>query len=137
MLSLFLTTVSNPSKKYTAHEHIDLRISSAESVHTNSGQIFKCEYCDRSYNRNTKLEDHVNKEHDFVGLIDFTKCGLCGEIFGRSSTLARHISSPHNFPCVYCDLKFQSKPILTKHRKNCARFKVIGIIEDCLNSVII
>ena len=99
--------------------------------------FFKCEYCDRSYNRNTKLEDHVNKEHDFVGLIDFTKCGLCGEIFGRSSTLARHISSPHNYPCVYCDLKFQSKSILTKHRKNCARFKVIGIIEDCLNSVII
>ena len=97
--------------------------------------FFKCEYCHKSFNRNTKLEDHVNKEHDFVGLIDLTKCGLCGEIFGRSSSLARHIGLPHNFPCLHCDLKFQSKSYLTKHRKYCAKFRIANILEDCISNV--
>ena len=98
---------------------------------------FKCEHCDKSFNRNTKLEDHVNKEHDFVGLIDFMtpQCGLCGEIFGRSTALSRHISSPHNFHCLNCDFKFQSKSLLTKHKKVCTKLKVVSIIEDCLESL--
>ena len=97
--------------------------------------FFACEYCGKSFNRNTKLEDHVNKEHDFVGLIDTTKCGLCGETFGRSSSLARHINSPHTFPCSRCPLRFPIKSALTKHKKNCTRNKMKDILEDCINQI--
>ena len=97
--------------------------------------FFKCEYCGKSFNRNTKLEDHVNKEHDFVGLIDITKCGLCGETFGRSSSLARHISSPHNFQCPRCPLKFPIKSALTRHKKSCTRNKIQDILEECINHI--
>ena len=97
--------------------------------------LFKCEYCELSFNRNTKLEDHVNTVHDLVGLIDSTQCGLCGETFGRSSTLARHINSPHNFPCSQCGKCFQSKSMLNKHRLNCSKFLVFNVIEKCLDSI--
>jgi len=97
--------------------------------------LFKCEYCELSFNRNTKLEDHVNTVHDLVGLIDSTQCGLCGETFGRSSTLARHINSPHNFPCNQCGKCFQSKSMLNKHRLNCSKFLVFNVIEKCLDSI--
>ena len=97
--------------------------------------FFKCEYCGQSFNRNTKLEDHVNKEHDFVGLIDSTKCGLCGETFGRSSSLARHINSPHNFQCPRCPLKFPIKSALTRHKKSCTRNKIQDILEECINHI--
>ena len=97
--------------------------------------FFKCEYCGKSFNRNTKLEDHVNKEHDFVGFIDTTKCGLCEETFGRSSSLARHIKSPHNFPCDRCPLRFPIKSALTRHKKNCTRNEMKDILDDCINQI--
>jgi len=97
--------------------------------------LFKCEYCQLSFNRNTKLEDHVNTVHDLVGLIDSTQCGMCGETFGRSSTLARHINSPHNFHCVQCGKSFQSKAVLTKHKQKCAKFQVFAVLEKCLDNI--
>jgi len=98
--------------------------------------LFICEYCDLSFNRNTKLEDHVNTVHDLVGLIDSTKCGMCGETFGRSSTLARHINSPHNFPCIHCGKSFQTKAVLNKHRQNCSKFQIFNVIEKCLDKIL-
>jgi len=97
--------------------------------------FFKCEYCPLAFNRNTKLEDHVNATHDLVGLIDSTKCGLCGETFARSSTLARHINSPHNHKCFNCEKSFQTKAVLKKHQLGCAMFHVSSIIEKCLNNI--
>ena len=97
--------------------------------------FFKCEYCGQSFNRNTKLEDHVNREHDFVGFIDSTKCGLCGETFGRSSSLARHINSPHNFQCPRCPLKFPIKSALARHKKSCTRNQIKDILEECINQI--
>jgi len=97
--------------------------------------LFKCEYCQLSFNRNTKLEDHVNTVHDLVGLIDSTQCGMCGETFGRSSTLARHINSPHNFPCARCGKSFQAKAVLNKHKQNCSKFQVFTVLEKCLDNI--
>ena len=61
--------------------------------HLQFPHLFKCEYCNKKFNRVTKLEDHMNTQHDLVGLIATTQCGLCGETFNRSSSLARHIRS--------------------------------------------
>ena len=105
------------------------------SKHLWSPHLFQCNHCDKSFTRDTSLEDHVNKDHDWLGLVDDTVCTKCGEVFSRSSTLARHIGIPHNHACDLCDLRFQNKKLLMKHRKICVRSFMNHIIDDCMSCI--
>ena len=106
------------------------------SKHLWSPHTFHCDHCDLCFTRDTSLEDHINAEHDWIGLIgNDTKCSKCGEVFSRSSTLARHITIPHDHPCDLCDLMFQKRNILKKHKKLCVRKYVNNILQNCIKSI--
>ena len=117
----------------------------AETVNTWGGlvkhswqpHLFKCTYCDFAFNRNTKLEDHSNKTHNLVGLIDITQCGLCGETFARSSSLARHVAAPHPYLCPHCEASFQTVAALKKHtqQKICSKSVAMAMINHCIESM--
>merc|ERR1712130_1054558 len=83
----------------------------------------------------TKLEDHTNKTHNLVGLIEVTQCGLCGESFARSSSLARHVAAAHPFPCHTCDATFQTKAALKRHAAVCAKGIAEAIISSCIDNM--
>ena len=124
-------TPKGPFVCATCHETINTWLSLTK--HLWQPHLFKCEYCSFAFNRNTKLEDHTNKTHNLVGLIEVTQCGLCGESFARSSSLARHVTAPHPFPCSLCEAKFQTKSALNKH--GCSKGIAMAIINFCIDSI--
>ena len=127
-------TPSGPFNCNTCRETINTWI--ALNKHLWQPHLFKCEYCDFAFNRNTKLEDHTNKTHNLVGLIEVTQCGLCGESFARSSSLARHVAAPHPFPCNNCEATFPTKAALKRHSAVCAKGIVEAIISTCVDNII-
>ena len=126
-------TPSGPFNCSTCGETINTWI--ALTKHLWQPHLFKCEYCDFAFNRNTKLEDHTNKTHNLVGLIEVTQCGLCGESFARSSSLARHVAAPHPFPCNSCEATFQTKAALKRHTAVCAKGIAEAIISTCIDNM--
>ena len=98
--------------------------------HLKTKHTFKCELCKLVFNRETKLDDHLNLIHDYIGHIEPTRCGMCGDVFTRSSILARHVSSPHLFPCPDCDMQFQTEKSRKKHQCE----KKIGSNPQLLNT---
>jgi uncharacterized C2H2 Zn-finger protein len=126
-------TPSGPFNCSTCSETINTWI--ALTKHLWQPHLFKCEYCDFAFNRNTKLEDHTNKAHNLVGLIEVTLCGLCGESFARSSSLARHVAAPHPFPCNSCEATFQTKAALKRHTAVCAKGIAQAIITTCIDNM--
>ena len=64
-------------------------ITGAFRKHQRTKHIFKCNFCDLVFNRATKLDDHMNNIHDYVGHIEPTQCGLCGDVFRRSSLVMK------------------------------------------------
>ena len=126
-------TPSGPFNCNTCRETVNTWI--ALTKHLWQPHLFKCEYCDFAFNRNTKLEDHTNKTHNLVGLIEVTQCGLCGESFARSSSLARHVAAPHPFPCHSCEATFQTKVALKRHAAACAKGIAEAIINVCIDNM--
>jgi len=64
-------------------------------IHQSGGATskFKCQYCDKCFQRSTTLKNHERTTH--LGIKRF-KCELCGKQFGTKFNMKVHIEKIHN-----------------------------------------
>ena len=64
-------------------------------IHQSGGNTskFKCQYCDKCFQRSTTLKNHERTTH--LGIKRF-KCDLCGKQFGTKFNMKVHIEKIHN-----------------------------------------
>jgi len=75
---------------------------------------YKCDFCEKSYNRKDTLDSHLATHSDLKEYI----CSVCGKQFGR-----RHIRDTHErrhrgekkHGCTYCNKRFMSGQQLKNH----------------------
>ncbi|RKP19536.1 hypothetical protein ROZALSC1DRAFT_22203, partial [Rozella allomycis CSF55] len=85
----------------------------------NSGLAMKtsfiCEYCQKSFNRNQKLQDHLNIH---TGERPY-KCEKCGKTYTRQAHLHRHMMGSHSDEKMYvceCGLRYKHAYHLKRHQ---------------------
>ena len=72
----------------------------------------QCEYCDKSFNRQTNLKNHVQNVHSDIRM----KCKFCTKTFGRKRRLKDHIIAYHEpVYCKSCNKKLRDKWEFKKH----------------------
>ena len=115
------------SSKSTLNQHKSL-------IHNETcggSSIFKCHYCEKTFNVKKSLNRHLRETHshtsknlDYIEDMDSAgelSCDQCEKRFRRKENLDRHISTVHvqkeMFPCLLCDKKFPRKDTLMKHLK--------------------
>lgn len=77
---------------------------------------FACQVCDKKFVSQKNLDSHM-KYHD--GTIKKKTCNMCGKTF--TTGFEEHLRTHNNlkeFECENCDMRFNTKGALSKHRKN-------------------
>ena len=71
-------------------------------------QLYKCFYCQKSYNDLKYLQRHQKEKHI---------CSHCGDCFRKTSALLKHQTShlPRPHPCLKCGKRFRLKADLKSH----------------------
>jgi KRAB domain-containing zinc finger protein len=89
-----------------------------KNIHsTQSEEVFQCDSCDFTTNRDSYLKSHVRHVHGEKKFV----CDLCGAAFGWNQSLQRHVQRVHDkdfpFQCDECQRWFPEKNVLEKHKK--------------------
>lgn len=113
------------------------------NVH-NGERKYKCQHCDKGFNSNPRLRDHVNNTHGevsssliirlfsrqhFTGTKQEIPCDKCGKIFNSLRNLHTHMvyhQSP-TLKCNYCEKSFYIKKNLREHQESVH----LGITYSC------
>lgn len=80
------------------------------------GQIFKCQYCDKTYTVRTSWKAHLLKHSDDKP----HKCPICEKTFKLPGTLKAHLNQHTGelpYSCPFCPKKFASSGNYYTHRK--------------------
>ena len=83
----------------------------------NDESLFKCEFCDKTFQTNLKLDCHRKITHKQ----ERQKCGLCGKTFLTKRLLKIHIQNIHDqgeknrIACKYCDKIFIRYNSISRH----------------------
>ena len=86
-------------------------------------KLYKCEFCDKSFNLNQGLIRHVQKDHEGTAI---SRCHICLRKFQSEKSLQIHIKMKHDnkltsqehikeFECELCGKGYKSKKELSKH----------------------
>ena len=82
-----------------------------------SGKKFKCDFCEKFYNRSGILKQHIKTIHE--GQRNY-KCNSCKKCFTLHGNLKRHIKAIHedqNYKCDSCGKSFTESGTLKSHIK--------------------
>ena len=104
-------------------------------------QVHKCSTCERSYNSENEVENHVRECHSsdpghkccvcetefdnqealstHMKSLHAMKCPLCTKEFTSNTLFSNHITEDHSPTCSGCDIRFNSKDELEAHIKEC------------------
>ena len=97
---------------------------------------FKCDLCDKTFNRNDNLRKHerdihnINKHLLILKGVNDTKenfeCAQCEKVFNLKDQLKRHSDTVHSqevdrYLCELCKKVFTRKDSLKKHQKTHSR----------------
>ncbi|RZF39987.1 hypothetical protein LSTR_LSTR002390 [Laodelphax striatellus] len=105
----YVCGVNNCEKSFTMFAHlIDHDINEHSDLHFEVA----CEFCDRMFLSQDRLQIHTNSFHSEKKL----PCDLCGEKFTSKSTLLTHkVRHSGRFTCVHCGLTANSNSALVEH----------------------
>ena len=73
--------------QYELREHMFIHTGGQES------SKFRCQYCDKSFQRSTTLKNHERTTH--LGIKRF-KCDMCGKMFGTKFNMKVHMEKLHS-----------------------------------------
>lgn len=95
---------------------------------------YVCQYCSKSFQIPSKLQIHLSMEHEELTRSPQThmeagkesskkclKCDHCSKLFSKKNGLRHHLETIHGpnrgtFVCLICQSRFQSEPLLIKHK---------------------
>ena len=91
-------------------------------LRTHNSNKFRCHFCDKNFELEKLLMNHMKSEHENAELHSCEKCPYQNS---KRSLLNLHIKRQHvspqenakNFPCHICGIKFKIKSNLMKHQK--------------------
>lgn len=96
-----------------------------------------CEYCGKTFNTETRYEEHIEKEHVY----SFSeKCPTCGDDFNNISTYNIHVniclpdsySGTLSYMCSYCGDAFNNQSTFVSHTANCPqKTTALGCLKHC------
>lgn len=112
------------------------------NVH-NGERKYKCPNCEKGFNSNPRLRDHINNTHGefklkvlvqanashILGTKQEIPCDKCGKIFNSHRNLQTHMiyhQSP-TLKCTYCEKFFYIKKNLREHQESVH----LGITYSC------
>lgn len=97
----------------------------AGNVH-NGERKYKCLHCEKGFNSNPRLRDHINNVH---GTKQEIPCDKCGKIFNSLRNLQTHMvyHQAPNLKCNYCEKLFYIKKNLREHQESVH----LGITYTC------
>ena len=85
-----------------------------EGVHQKL-KFFQCKDCENSFSKGEKFMKHMSKVHPFL----LFKCNYCTRLFAQNKGLKRHIKRLHQSQkCHLCNKAFPLTISLEKHMKN-------------------
>ncbi|CAH1643186.1 unnamed protein product [Spodoptera littoralis] len=93
----------------------------------------ECMLCAKPFHSVTGLKAHVIAHHSYKSVkrksdgsvspekkrFDKYRCGICHTGFSTSTDLMVHETCHNKYACYACSRKFDSFPLLTRHRKRC------------------
>lgn len=131
----FTNSLDNQAKIMPTKKH-DSRYQTSTRC-TRNKEDFSCSVCNQVFNNKRALEDHVDYEHETVGLSPKKyRCSKCPSSFKYQKNIQKHSNSKHpvlksenflkpvsdssieergNFLCNYCDRSYSHQATLKEH----------------------
>ncbi len=82
--------------------------------------MIKCEFCNKSYNRQGHLDKHILKCVKNPNSTNIIKCNMCEQKFKRLSDLQRHYCiKTSSKKCLFCNREYNKNKFLESHMKVC------------------
>ncbi|XP_045537020.1 zinc finger protein OZF-like [Papilio machaon] len=85
-----------------------------------SETIYKCEECNKVFNKERTLISHRRKHENYLTKKKTFQCDYCNKIFTMKSLLKRHLklhSTNRPFPCTQCSKSYTRQDQLIEHIK--------------------
>ncbi|XP_013161929.1 PREDICTED: zinc finger protein OZF-like [Papilio xuthus] len=85
-----------------------------------SDQLYKCEECDKTFNKERALISHRRKHKNYVTKDKNFECDYCHKMFSMKSLLKRHLklhSTNRPFQCNQCSKSYTRQDQLIEHIK--------------------
>ena len=89
---------------------------------------FYCHKCEQRYNREEKLQCHIEKVHEHT-IVQTNDLKMCDAEFIDDENVTRHAKDYHridlSFRCQHCENTFQNENLLINHMEVCNKGSVI------------
>ncbi|XP_063545028.1 zinc finger protein 497-like [Cydia strobilella] len=97
-----------------------------------AGKTYKCEHCEKSFNKMTSYLTHIRVVHP----AQCAACDVCGETFVGENGLRMHKNRAHaeksqQFKCTTCSANFDSLEALNRHMDTAGEHTDLRPCEQC------